>query len=79
VPYLARQSPQSWVIERAGDYRFGDLAVGARFVEPVDFYALVTRALKYGLMFIGATFLTVFMLEVLSDRRIHLVQYCWSG
>jgi inner membrane protein len=30
-------------------------------------------------MFIGATFLTVFMLEVLSDRRIHLVQYCIVG
>lgn len=79
VPFLARQSPQSWVIERTGDYRFNDSAVGARFVEPVDFYSLVTRALKYGLMFIGATFLTVFMLEVLSDRRIHLVQYCLVG
>jgi len=79
VPYLARQSPQSWVIERAGNYRFGDVALGTRFIETVDFYALVTRALKYGLMFIGATFLTVFMLEVLSDRRIHLVQYCLVG
>ena len=79
VPYLARQSPQSWVIERAGNYRMSDLAVGARFVELIDFYALVTRALKYGLMFIGATFLTVFMLEVLSDQRIHLVQYCLVG
>jgi len=59
--------------------RFGGQFLGAGFVSPVDFYALVTRALKYGLMFIGITFLTVFMLEALSPQRIHLVQYCLVG
>ena len=79
VPYLARTAPQTWLIEQAGSFRYAGPMLGVGFVEPVDFYALVVRALKYGVMFVGATFLTVFMLEVLSDRRIHLVQYCLVG
>ncbi len=79
VPYLARPAPQSWTLERDGYYRFGGEMLGVGFVEPVDFYALVERSLKYGLMFIGVTFLTVFMLETLSPYRIHIVQYCLVG
>jgi inner membrane protein len=79
VPYLARPAPQSWTLERDGYHRFGGEMLGVGFVEPVDFYALVERSLKYGLMFIGVTFLTVFVLEVLSPHRIHIVQYCLVG
>ena len=79
IPYLARPAPQSWTLERDGYYRFGGEMLGVGFVEPVDFYALVERSLKYGLMFIGVTFLTVFVLETLSPYRIHIVQYCLVG
>jgi inner membrane protein len=79
VPYLARTAPQTWTIERDGFARFGGDLLGVGFASPVDLYALVERALKYGIMFIGATFLTVFMLEVFSVRRIHIVQYCLVG
>jgi inner membrane protein len=79
VPYLARPAPQSWTLERDGYYRFGGEMVGVGFVEPVDFYALVERSLKYGLMFIAVTFLVVFVLETLSPHRIHIVQYCLVG
>jgi inner membrane protein len=79
VPYLARPAPQSWTLERDGYFRFSGEMLGVGFVEPVDFYALVERSLKYGLMFIGVTFLTVFVLETLSPHRIHIVQYCLVG
>jgi inner membrane protein len=79
VPYLARTTPQAWVVEREGHFYVGDNTLGVGFVVPVDVYTLVARALKYGVMFIGATFLTVFMLEVLSPRRIHIVQYSLVG
>jgi inner membrane protein len=79
IPYLARPAPQSWTLERDGFYRFSGEMLGVGFVEPVDLYALVERSLKYGLMFIGVTFLTVFVLEVLSPHRIHIVQYCLVG
>jgi inner membrane protein len=45
----------------------------------VDFYALVERALKYGIMFVAAVFGLVFFLEILSPRRIHIVQYAIVG
>ncbi len=79
VPYLARPAPQSWTLERDGYYRFGGDMLGVGFVEPVNFYALVERSLKYGLMFIAVTFLIVFVLETLSPQRIHVVQYCLVG
>jgi inner membrane protein len=79
VPYLARPAPQSWTLERDGYYRFVGEMLGVGFIEPVDFYALVERSLKYGLMFIGVTFLVVFVLETLSPHRIHIVQYCLVG
>ena len=79
VPYLARPAPQSWTLESDGYQRFGGEMLGAGFVEPVDFYALVERSLKYGLMFIAVTFLVVFALETLSPQRIHIVQYCLVG
>jgi len=79
VPYLARTTPQTWVIEREGAFYSGGAMLGAGFVSPIDLYALVERALKYGVMFIGLTFLTVFVLEVLSPSRIHIVQYCLVG
>ena len=79
VPYLARTTPQAWMIEREGHFYTGDSMLGVGFVSPVDLYTLVERALKYGVMFIGVTFLTVFMLEILSAHRIHIVQYCLVG
>lgn len=79
VPYLARTTPQAWMIEREGHFYAGDSMLGVGFVSPVDLYTLVERALKYGVMFIGVTFLTVFMLEILSPLRIHIVQYGLVG
>ena len=79
MPYLARSTPQTWVIERDGFARLGGDLLGVGFATPLDLYALVERALKYGVMFIGVTFLTVFMLELFSAARIHVVQYCLVG
>jgi inner membrane protein len=79
VPFFARAIPQSWTVETDGLTRFGGEVVGAGFQVPVDTYALTERALKYGLMFIGAVFGIVFVLEILSPRRIHVVQYAIVG
>jgi inner membrane protein len=79
VPYLARTQSQISVLEDWGPSGLYSDAVGVGLVEPVDLYGLMERALKYGVMFIGVTFMTVFLLEVLSPRRIHIVQYCLVG
>lgn len=79
VPQLARNVPQTWTAETEGYDRFDGETVGVDLAAPLDLYALVDRALKYGLMFVGAVFGIVFVLEILSPRRIHVVQYALVG
>ncbi len=49
------------------------------FFVPVDIYALAERALKYGFLFVAAAFGGVFVLELLSARRVHPIQYLFAG
>ncbi len=53
------------------------MAVG--FVDPVNPYVLSDRAVKYDLLFILLTFIAVGLIEVLSGRRVHPVQYALVG
>lgn len=48
-------------------------------MSPVQTYLEVTRALKYGLLFLVLPFCTLFLFEVLARRRIHPVQYLLIG
>ena len=49
------------------------------FIDPVNPYSLSDRAIKYGLLFIGLTFLAVGMVEVLRRLRVHPIQYLLVG
>jgi len=53
------------------------MAVG--FIDPVNPYVLSDRAVKYDLLFIALTFIAVGLIEVLSGRRVHPVQYLLVG
>ena len=53
--------------------------LGVNLFVPVDFYVLVERALKYGFLFVAGAFGGVFVLELLSGRRIHTIQYIFVG
>ena len=48
-------------------------------IAPVDFYSLVTRAVKYGIQFLALAFMAVFCQELMSKRRVHPVQYLFTG
>ena len=77
VPFIARGVPaegDSGVI-----YRLGGAALGVSFVEPADPYQSVTRSLKYALLFIGLVFLSYFLFEVSTGKRIHPAQYILIG
>ncbi|MEM1377219.1 MAG: cell envelope integrity protein CreD [Pseudomonadota bacterium] len=81
IPELARQIPS--VIEMQNHGSFASLSsneqLGVRLYQPVDHYRFVDRAVKYGIMFISVTFLVVFVIEVLSKRRMHIVHYAMTG
>jgi inner membrane protein len=48
-------------------------------VEPLNVYAMATRAVKYGLLFVGLTLMAAFMFELFRDLRLHPVQYGLVG
>ncbi|CAM3980787.1 cell envelope integrity protein CreD [Roseateles saccharophilus] len=52
---------------------------GVELIDPVNPYVMSDRAIKYGLMFIALTFVTVGLTELLSGRRVHPVQYLLVG
>lgn len=53
--------------------------IGVRFVEPADSYVQSDRALKYGLLFIGLSFIALFLFETLRRLSIHPLQYGLTG
>lgn len=79
VPHLARSVPNAWTITDNGVDRFQNYQFGVTFYQPVDFYGLVNRAVKYGLLFLSVGFMGVFVLELLSNKRVHPVQYLFVG
>lgn len=50
-------------------------AFSVNLIEPVDHYQQNERASKYGVLFIGLTFLGFFLFELLKKLRLHPVQY----
>lgn len=79
VPHLARNLPQAMPTADTIFMGLMGASFGVSFVEPVNFYLQVERALKYALLFIGLAFLSFFLIETLSGARIHGVQYLLIG
>ena len=48
-------------------------------IQPVDLYSKVNRATKYGFLFIGFTFLTLLMFDVIAGVRVSAVEYLLMG
>jgi inner membrane protein len=66
----------------AGDVSASDLqdsSFGVDLVQPVDLYQQAERAVKYAGVFIGLTFLTLFIWEHLTHRPLHPIQYALMG
>ena len=50
-------------------------SLGVEFKYPVDQYQMTMRSVKYAIIFIMLTFVVFFLVELLSRKRIHPVQY----
>ncbi|MYA18355.1 MAG: cell envelope integrity protein CreD [Gammaproteobacteria bacterium] len=55
--------------------RMSNLDVGFGAYEPVNLYKSVERSLKYGVLFIALTLVSILCLELLTGLRFHFVQY----
>ena len=58
---------------------FSDYDFGVSLLLPLDDYRKTYRSARYSALFIAASFLTFFFIEVLNGRRLHLVQYLLIG
>ncbi|MGB3794898.1 MAG: cell envelope integrity protein CreD [Alteraurantiacibacter sp.] len=48
-------------------------------VDPVDLYSQVDRAVKYGFLFIGATFAALLMFDIVGGARVAAAEYLLTG
>lgn len=55
------------------------MAATIRLVDPVDLYSRVDRAVKYGFLFIGFTFLAFLMFDVVGGARVAAAEYLLTG
>jgi inner membrane protein len=77
VPFIARDVPTEGPV-----YIFSNLdatALGISFIEVADPYQSVNRSLKYVLLFLGLIFLSYFVFEVTTGKRVHAAQYILIG
>jgi len=79
IPHLARSVPQAWSLSDQGIDRFRPYYFGVSLFQPVGFYDLVMRAVKYDVLFVALAFMAVFVLELSSRERVHPVQYLFVG
>ncbi len=53
--------------------------IGVALIEPVDLYVQSLRAVDYGFLFVGLTFLVFLLFEFVAGLRLHAVQYALVG
>jgi len=76
---LGRKLPAVWIDSHAAQVTVAADAFGARFMQPVGLYQLIERATKYAVLFVGLTFVTYFVIEVVGNLRLHPLQYLLVG
>ena len=54
-------------------------AMTVQLIEAVNLYSKVDRAVKYGFLFIGFTFLTFFLFDVIGAARVASAEYLLTG
>jgi inner membrane protein len=77
VPFIARGVKSEGQSESITG--LDSTALGVSFIEVADPYQSVNRSLKYVLLFLGLVFLSYFIFEVTTGKRVHLAQYILVG
>jgi inner membrane protein len=79
VSSLSSNNQATFFSQLAGEQNLYLESLNIGFVEPINVYSQSDRATKYGLLFIGLTFVGFFLFEVLKRLRIHPAQYTLVG
>lgn len=76
IPYLARGVDR---VSAGSVLPLSNSLMTVNMVEPVQFYQVVARTLKYSIGFFSVVFLAVFIIELKSARKVHWIQYVLTG
>jgi inner membrane protein len=66
-------------VGRSDCAEFNARRLGVSFIDPVNQYSKIERAIKYAVLFIALTFAGFFLFEVLRRLAVHPVQYGLVG
>lgn len=78
IPHLARNYPQLWTLE-VQKFDTNEFKAGVNLFESVSLYSQITRAIKYGILFLLLTYITFLIFELGINHRLHIVQYGMIG
>ncbi len=70
-------SRDAYAVEAMGPQAANTASIS--LIQPVDLYSRVNRATKYGFLFIGFTFLTLLMFDIIGGVRVSAVEYLLMG
>ena len=79
VPFLGRSYPQRWNSMERVRGSIQRSYFGVDLATMVDEYRMAERSAKYALLFLGLTFGTLWLFEVVAGIRIHSIQYLFVG
>lgn len=79
VSYLGRDYPQRWRESAGQPPALFKTRFGVALATPVDPYTMAERLTKYAALTFALSFAVIWLTEVLSGKRVHLVQYGFVG
>ena len=79
ILHFNRNIPEALDSEHVYNLDYDDSTFGVQLINTVDHYQQNMRSAKYALMFIALTFVVFFFVEVLTKKKIHIIQYLLVG
>ncbi|WP_207425830.1 cell envelope integrity protein CreD [Pedobacter sp. SYSU D00535] len=80
MPYFNRPFPQQWIEANTSLHpKATDASFGVKFILPVDQYQKTMRSAKYAILIILLTFISLFFTELVTRKKVHLLQYVLIG
>ena len=79
VTGVAGGLPAAWKTSTDAGAALDHAGFGVQLLYPVDPYRMSERSLKYDLLFIGLTFLVLWLFEQRAGRGVHPLQYLMVG
>ncbi|ABC27859.1 Inner membrane protein involved in colicin E2 resistance [Hahella chejuensis KCTC 2396] len=79
IPFLAKGAPASWTGSAPALLNHVSPLVGVSRPAAGAGYQEISRSVKYALLFLTCTFACLWLFEIISGVRIHVMQYLFTG